>query len=197
MDEKLITNSLSRSNLNESTAETANNQSTNVRQSAQLQNILDNIPEAIVFINQEGRIQNMNTAAKFLLGEADELFELEEWPQKFGFYLDDALTHYPGHKMPLVRALQGETVQGEEMILRKDGSQIGVWVSMSCAPFQSIDGGVDGAIALLRDITYRKQIELSREKHAQRTEALYKLSRLIAEAGNDLNRITSMAASFT
>jgi len=198
MDEKLITNSLGRSNLNESTVETANNQSTNVsRQSAQLQNIFDNIPEAIVFINREGRIQNMNRGAKFLLGEPDEFFELEEWPQKFGFYLDDAITHYPGHKMPLVRALQGETVQGEEMILRKDGSQIGVWISMSCAPFQSEDGSIDGAIALMRDITYRKQIELSREKHAQRTEALYKLSRLIAEAGNDLNRITHMAASFT
>ena len=198
MDEKLITNSLGRSNLEESTAETANNQSTNVsRQSAQLQNIFDNIPEAIIFINREGRIQNMNTAAKFLLNEPDEFFELKEWPQKFGFYLDDGMIHYPGHKMPLVRALQGETVQGEEMILRKDGSQIGVWISMSSAPFKDEDGRIAGAIALIRDITYRKQIELSREKHAQRTEALYKLSRLIAEAGNDLNRITTMSASFT
>ena len=198
MDENLIMNSLGRPNQAEPAANTANNQSPNVsRQSAQLQNVLDNIPEAIIFINRAGRIQNMNTAAKFLLNEPDELFELKEWPQKFGFYLDDAMIHYPGHNMPLVRALQGETVQGEEMILRKDGSQIGVWISMSCAPFKGEDGRIDGAIALIRDITYRKQIELSREKHAQRTEALYKLSRLIAEAGNDLNRITNVAASFT
>jgi len=198
MDDKLVMDDLGRSNLKEPTAETTNNQSLTVgRQSAQLQNIFDNIPEAIIFINRDGRIQNMNTAAKFLLNEPDEIFELEEWPQKFGFYLDDGLTHYPGHKMPLVRALQGETVQGEEMILRKDYSQIGVWISMSCAPFKGEDGRIDGAITLIRDITYRKQIELSREKHAQRTEALYKLSRLIAEAGNDLNRITNMAASFT
>jgi two-component system sensor histidine kinase UhpB len=198
MDDKLVMDDLGRSNPKESTVETANNQSTNVsRLPAQLQNIFDNIPEAIIFINRQGGIQNMNTAATSLLGEPGEFFELQEWPQKFGFYLDDAMTHYPGHKMPLVRALQGETIQGEEMILRKDLSPVGVWISMSCAPFRGEDGHIDGAIALIRDISYRKQIETSREKHAQRTEALYKLSRLIAEAGNDLNRITNMAASFT
>src|SRR6266508_3139304 len=166
MDDKLVMDTLGRSNLKEPTAGTANNQTTNMgTQSAQLQYIFDNIPEAIIFINREGRIQNMNTAAKSLLGEPDQFFEIEEWPQKFGFYLDDAMTHYPGHKMPLMGALQGETVQGEEMILRKDGSQIGVWISMSCAPFKSEDGHIDGAIALIRDITYRKRIELSREKH--------------------------------
>jgi len=198
MDDKLVMDDLGRSNLKEPAAETASNQSPTLsRQSVHLQNIFDNIPEAIIFINREGRIQNMNTAAKSLLGEPDQFFELQEWPQKFGFYLDDAMTHYPGHKMPLVRALQGETIQGEEIILRKDGSPIGVWISIACAPFMGEDGQIHGGIALLRDITYRKQIELSREKHAQRTEALYKLSRLIAEAGNDLHRITTMAASFT
>jgi PAS domain S-box-containing protein len=198
MDDKLVMDNLGRSDLKEPAAETATDQPINSgRRSAQLQNIFDNIPEAIIFINREGRIRNMNTAAKSMLGEQDEFFTLEEWPQKFGFFLDDAITLYPGHKMPLLRALQGETVQGEEMILRKDGGQSAVWISMSCAPFKGENGDIDGAIALIRDITYRKRMELSREKHAQRTEALYKLSRLIAEAGNNLNQITNMAASFT
>ena len=135
MDDKLVMDDIGRSNLNEPTAEIASNQSPTLSgQSVQLQNIFDNIPEAIIFINREGRIENMNTAAKSLLGEPDQFFELQEWPQKFGFYLDDGMTHYPGHKMPLVRALQGETIQGEEMILRKDGSLVGVWISMACAP---------------------------------------------------------------
>ncbi|HLF75327.1 MAG TPA: PAS domain S-box protein [Anaerolineales bacterium] len=165
-------------------------------QSTQLQNIFDNIPEAIIFVDRQGRIRIMNMAARFLLGEPNDFIGPEEWPQKFGFYLDDAMIHYPGNKMPLVRALQGEMVQGEEMILRKDGSQIGVWISMSSAPFKDEDGHIDGAIALFRDITYRKRIELSREKHARQTEALYKLSRLIAEVGIDLDRTTNIAASF-
>jgi PAS domain S-box-containing protein len=198
MDEKLITSSLSQANEEKSTVETARSQPTRVNpQSALLQSIFEHIPEAVIFTDRDGHIQNMNTVAKFLLGERDEIFGLDEWPQKFGLYLDDATTYYPGNKMPMVRSLLGETVQGEEMILRKDATQIGTWISMSSAPFRAEDGRIDGAIALIRDITYHKRIELSQEKHARRTEALYKLSRLIVEAGNDLNRITNMAANFT
>lgn len=197
MDEKLIRDSLGRSNLEKTAAETVNNQFAHMSaQSTNLQTIFDNIPEAIVFVDRQGRIRNMNMAAKSLLSEPDESVALEEWPRKFGLYLDDAMTHYPGDKMPLLRALLGEAVQGEEMILRKDSSQIGVWISMSSAPFRSGDRSIEGAIALIRDITYRKRIELSQEKLARRTEALYKLSRLIAEAGHDLNRITNMTANF-
>jgi PAS domain S-box-containing protein len=59
------------------------------------------------------------------------------------------------------------------------------------------NGNTDGAIALIRDINHRKQIELSQEKYVQRTEALYKFSHAIAEAGNDLNRIMQLVVKFT
>ncbi|HET9589170.1 MAG TPA: PAS domain S-box protein [Anaerolineales bacterium] len=198
MDEKLLSKSLGTSDQKKTTVERANSPSPPGNGlSVQLQHIFDHIPEAIVFVNREGRIQNMNEASKFLIGEPDESFGLDAWPERFGLYLDDAMTYYPAHKMPLVRALRGETVQGEEIILRRDNSQIGAWISMSAAPFKDENGRIEGAIALVRDITYRKRIELSQEKHARRTEALYKLSRRIAEAGHDLNRITHLVAGFT
>src|SRR5687767_2944535 len=100
MDEKLISSSLSQANQEKSTVNTAKSQSARVNpQSSQLQNIFDHVPEAVIFTDREGRIQNMNTVAKFLLGEPDELSGLEEWPQTFGLYLDDAVTYYPGNKM--------------------------------------------------------------------------------------------------
>src|SRR6185369_13898546 len=40
------------------------------------------------------------------------------------------------------------------------------------------------------DVTYRKQMELSREKHVRRTEELYKFSDAIHESGNDISQIT-------
>jgi PAS domain S-box-containing protein len=49
---------------------------------------------------------------------------------------------------------------------------------------------------MIRDIDYRKQIELSREKHARRTEALYSFSHAIAEAGNDLPAIMNLTVKF-
>jgi PAS domain S-box-containing protein len=166
-------------------------------QVAHFKKIFDSIPEAVISINRKGHIQYMNRAAKAMLGELDKFLTLEHWPEKFGLYLDDATVLYPGHKLPLVRALQGETIEAEDMILRKAGHEQGIWISMSTEILRDENGNIDGALALIRDITNSKQIELARERNVQRTEALYKLSRLMAEAGNNLNEIARLAANFT
>jgi hypothetical protein len=105
---------------------------------------------------------------------------------------------YPVEKMPVVRALRGEIItEAEEIILRKGEDPKGVWISMSAETLRDENGNIEGAIALIRDINYRKQIELSREKNIKRTEALYSFSRAVAEAGNDLNAIMTVIVNFT
>ena len=161
------------------------------------QKIFEAIPLAIVSVDWKGQIQYMNKAAKTLLREPDPQLKLEEWPQSFGLYLDDGQIPFPDQKLPLLRALRGEDVrEPEEMILRKEGSDRGIWISMSADLLRDENGNIDGAIALIRDIDYRKQIELSREIQTQRTEALYRFSHAIAEAGNDLNRILNLVVKF-
>jgi len=167
------------------------------KQVAQFQNIFNNLPIAMVTTDGSGHIKYMNRAARQLLGEAAKDLEPGGWPQGFGLYLDDGLMLFPGHKLPLVRALQSGTLQTEELILRKNGNERGIWVSMSAELIRGEDGNVEGAIILIEDITYRKQVQLSQEKQARRTEALYSLSRSIAEAGTNLNEITQLAVKFT
>jgi PAS domain S-box-containing protein len=162
------------------------------------QKLFDAIPLAIIFVDWKGQIQYMNKAAMSLLGEPEHQLKLEEWPQKFGLFLDDGMISFPEQRLPIVRTLRGEIVaEAEEIVLRRDGDENATWISMSAEILRDENGNIEGAIALIRDINYRKQIELSREKHVRRTEALYKLSRAIAEAGNDLNKITHLAVDFT
>jgi len=160
-----------------------------VEQTSLLQDIFDNVPETVVFTDQKGHIIYMNDPAKSMLGEPDGLIEVAEWPERFGLYLDDAMMFYPDHKLPLTYALQGEVAQADEMILRRDGDEKGKWISMSATPVKDKSGSRYGVRVFIRDITNRKQIEASREKHAQRMETLYQLSQAITEAGNDLTRI--------
>ena len=182
----------------EKTTDNADNQKFLLNQlTTQPETIIDNFPEAVLLVEPEGRLVFLNRAAQTLLGEPGEDLRLEEWPQKLGFFLDDGQTHYPGDKMPLVRALQGSVVDGEEMILRQNANTNGIWISMSAKPLEDENGKINGAIALFRDITFRKQIELSREKHAHRNESLYKFSRAIVEAGNDFDKITQVVAHLT
>jgi PAS domain S-box-containing protein len=159
--------------------------------------IFDAIPLAIVSVDWQGQIQYMNKAATALLGEPDSHLKLEDWSQSFGLYLDDGIMPFPEQKLPLIRALRGEEVrEPEEIILRKDGGDQRLWISMSAETLRDENGNVDGAIALIRDIDYRKQIEFSRERQIKRTEALYRFSHSIAEAGNDLHRIMNLVVKF-
>jgi PAS domain S-box-containing protein len=160
--------------------------------------VFDAIPIAILSLDWKGQIQYMNRAARSMLGELDPQLKLEEWPRVLGLYLDDGKLLYPTEKLPVARTLRGETVQdAEEMILRKAADEKGSWISMSAEVIRDENGNIDGALTLIRDIHYRKQIEISRERNTQRTESLYRLSRMIAEAGNDLPTITSLATDFS
>src|SRR5687767_11377636 len=127
MVEKMVVRKPGKLNKEKQKADTTRQRSaSNHKQAEQFQKIFGALPVAMVFVDAQGQIQYMNAKAKSMLGETNNLPRLEEWPEKFGFYLDDAVVPYPGENFPLVRALQGETVdESEEMILRKEGQEIG------------------------------------------------------------------------
>lgn len=159
----------------------------------QLEEVFNNLPEAVLVIDINGRILSSNRQAQHLLKKSVVDTAPEQWPAEFGFYLDDAETLFPGTRMPVTRALNGETITSEEMVLKPDDSPP-VWISMSSQPLRDSGGLVDGAVVMFRDISYRKQVERSREKHVLRAEALYRLSKNIAEVGDDANQILNIAA---
>jgi PAS domain S-box-containing protein len=168
----------------------------NIDQSDVLQKIIDKIPVAIFLINPRGFIQLLNRDAKSLIGELTASNGFGVWPGNFEFFLDDGKTPYPKDSLPVNRSLQGETTHNEELILRRNGEKKNIWISMSSQPLSSSGDGSGGVIILIRDITYRKEIELSREKHIRRTETLYKLSKIITDTGNDLVSTAQALAKF-
>ena len=199
MEEKSVMTKTAKVNKKRQTTRTTKYKPTNVDpQTMASQKLFDAIPLAIVSVDWDGRIQYMNKAAKSLLGEPDKNLKLEKWSEEFGLFLDDGTIPFPEQKLPILRALRGEPVDdSEEIVLRRDGNKNATWISMSAEILRDENGNIEGAIALIQDISYRKQIERSQEKYVGRTEALYRLSRAIAEAGNDLNKITHLAVDFT
>src|SRR5262249_61089 len=79
-----------------------------------LQKLFDALPTAVGLVDSQGRIQFMNAVAYRLLGKPRKNLKLEDWPQKFGLYLDDDQTLYPGKNLLLARALRGESVEESE-----------------------------------------------------------------------------------
>ena len=163
-------------------------------QSLQLQNIFDNFPEALIILDETGEIQHMNLSARDMLRKPDRDIEPENWPEAFGLYQTDSVTLYPVQELPPRRALNGETVQDKEMILCNGEDKTARWISMSSWPFKGTDGSVEGVVVHIQDITSNKTLEQSRQRHIQRTETLYKLSHIIADCANDLDKLTQAVA---
>ena len=198
MEEKSIMTKSGRSTDRKRNSNTTKSMFVNVEQAFPSEKVFDAIPIAILSVDWSGRLQYMNRAAKSMLGEPNQQLQLDEWPAAFGFYLDDGMLPYPSERLPLARALRGEIAEdAEEMILRRPGSEKEIWIAFSAEILRDENGNVDGAIAMIRDISYREQVELSREKHVRHTEALYRFSHAIAEAGNDLTAITNLVTRFT
>jgi PAS domain S-box-containing protein len=168
------------------------------RQSVAAGHLLDHIPEAILLLDRDGHIRHFNPAARSMFGELTAGLELEGWPATLGLYQADAFTPFPAPQLPPLRAMRGEAVPGEEMLLRRNGAAAGgVWISMSAGPLTDANGAVDGAIVRARDISERRQAEVNRDRYNQRIEALYRLTRLIVASNNEISRITAAVARLT
>jgi PAS domain S-box-containing protein len=131
--------------------------------------LLEQLPDALVFADAEGVIRRWNPGAERIFGHAaadaigqrldlivPERFRDAHW-EAFGRAIGEAATKYVGQSLP-TRAL------------RADGEQF--YVELSFAIVTDEDGAALGALATARDITERFQEERDRRRRLQELEDL-------------------------
>jgi PAS domain S-box-containing protein len=164
----------------------------------QPENFLHSLPEAVIVTDRQGRIHDMNLAAKRLLGEPDTNLAINDWPQAFGLYRDDGTGYLPAGQLPPVRALQGDTNKPTQtMILRGKTALQERRISMSAGLIRSRSGETDGVTTLIHEIPKQPQGDLATATDASHAESLNRLLDLIAENANDVDRIAAALASLT
>ena len=138
---------------------------TNTRLSDQIKAmecVVDCLPDGVVVADQSGTFLVFNKAAQQTLG----LVPLDAQPidraPGNGFRLSASVTSYPTDQLPLARALRGEKVDPEEILIRNEHVPEGRWISASALPWQDETGAVRGALLIIRDIgEERKTRELT------------------------------------
>jgi len=132
-----------------------------------LQALLDNLSNGIVACDAQGVLTLFNRATQELHGVPLHSIPADQWADYYDLYHADGITPLTQEEIPLYRALQGESIQNVEMVIKpKQGSPRLVLVSGD--PIVAQDGQKLGAVAAMRDITQRQQAQLELRKSEER-----------------------------
>jgi diguanylate cyclase (GGDEF)-like protein/PAS domain S-box-containing protein len=113
--------------------------------------------DGVVVADTVGDLLLYNPAAEKITGAAPA--SLLEWEGQFTAFMPDMITPYPKNQIPLMRAIQGEMVDGEELYVVSEQLPDGAWLSINARPLRGNSGNLYGGVAVFRDITERKLSE--------------------------------------
>jgi PAS domain S-box-containing protein len=138
----------------------------------QLTQFLEAMPVGVGILDKNGHVYFFNKKAQELLGKGVvSSTASEQLSSVYQAYLANTSQHYPHDRMPIVRALQGQTSYIDDMEIHQPNKIIPIeaWGS----PIFDDQQQVIYAITAFQDITRRKQAQAERERF---TEQLQKLN---------------------
>jgi signal transduction histidine kinase/CHASE1-domain containing sensor protein len=141
------------------TAELRTAEAESRRQAGLLGAIMASLGDGVGVVDADGAFLLHNPAAKALLGVSDDVDGPQEWQEHYGLFRADGRTPFPVEEMPLVRALNGESSDGVEMLVRNAGRPDGILVSVDGRPLDADAAGQRGAVAVFHDITELRRYE--------------------------------------
>lgn len=141
-----------------------------------LATVLKSIGDAVIASDRTGKITFMNPVAEILTG----------WKQQDAFGKDATeifnISHEETRKQlenPIIQALEkGVIVSLTEQTILISKNNLEIPIDDSAAPIKDAKGNITGAVLAFRDITERKQAEVTRQKQLQQERLVTQLEKL-------------------
>jgi PAS domain S-box-containing protein len=157
------------------------------RERDRLAALVNSMTDEIWFADAEKRLTLVNPAVWATFGSSvGDANEVEQIAARFEVYRPDG-TARPVEEAPPLRALRGETVTGQEEIVRTPDTGQLRHRQVNAAPVRDRDGAIIGSVSVVRDITDRKRGEEALEKaKAAAEEANRQKDHFLAVLGHEL-----------
>lgn len=135
------------------------------RQRTELDAILNGIADAVLVYGQEGEILRLNPAVRKMFRYSLEMLS-RPLPERLTWLRAETAegASFPTEGHPALRALKGETVVGEIMVLHPPGAKP-LWTAASAAPIYSGEKKIIGAVATFSDITRLQELQREQEMY--------------------------------
>lgn len=139
------------------------------RSVAQLESVFDVIPDSVRVFDAEGRVTRTNSQAHRDHPSSPQTLR-ELWQADRPRSLDGTALFM--HEHPTARALRGEMVRAEVLVVRR-GSERSATVEVNSNALLDAAGRVRGAVTVERDVTERTKLAQELEEQVRRSAELY------------------------
>jgi len=119
-------------------------------QNAQLNSILENLSEGVAVTDSKGKYILVNPEAKRLIFQFDKENTLGESSKNIK-YCDMEGNQIPFENLPVVRALKGESVKNDKLLIRHPDKDF--FTDISASPIYNINGVLTNVVTCIHDIT--------------------------------------------
>ncbi len=127
-------------------------------ESRMLLSVFDSMAEAVVVADSRGKLVRFNRAAERMHGIGLTGEPPEGWGTRYGIFLPDGVTPCPPAKIPLARAVRGESPDRVPLFVKRpDGT--GCRVEVTGRPIFGPRGKVLGGVVVFADVTDRVAAE--------------------------------------
>lgn len=140
------------------------------KQQYELTQVLNALPLGVIVHAIDGSVAYLNRTAEKLLGKSSVPEVLpSDFSEAYGLYQAGTDQLYPKHRLPVWRALAGETFACEDIEVVREGKRLTVEVRST--PILDSDGHITQAIVACQDITDRKRAETILADYARALES--------------------------
>ena len=142
------------------------------REEAKLrQRLLDSLAEGVVACDAQGRLTMFNAVARQWHGVApDATLDAGTWSSTYSLYEPDGRALLPADRIPLVRALRGETIHDAPFMIRVP-DEPPRHIRSSGGPLRDEQGTLFGALVVMHDVTAAHAAEASLRLRSAALEA--------------------------
>ncbi|UCF37407.1 MAG: CHASE domain-containing protein, partial [Acidobacteriota bacterium] len=128
-------------------------------QAETIRTVLLSLNDGVVVSDSSGRFLLTNEAAAKILGPGPYEAPPEQWSEQYGCYRYDTRELYPPNQLPLARAVRGEKVLDEELLIRNQYCSDDVILNITGNPLKKPSGELTGGVVVFRNVTHRKESE--------------------------------------